>query len=301
MNKTDKKLLIDVLTSTGGLDDKQAEYEASWTIQNVNRTPSLKSLDSSSIIGAVLTCVQCGLTLDPAKSLGYLLPKSYKDGGQWIKECRFEPSYQGLVYLLQQSGSILSIIANVVRDGETFDYEPTNFNNPVTHKANPFKTDKPIIGAYAVAELKSGGKQAEAMSIDQLHEIREMSESWKRLKEDSVWGKHEGEMIRKTLIRRLFKYLPKSGVSDQFTKAVSIVDEDYKPSGWMIQKAVDLLDQVHIDNDKLRRDYELRIDNANQSDMEEVISELEQMVPEDTVSAKGINRAIDNAMKHENK
>ena len=50
------------------------------------------------------------------------------------------------------------------------------------------------------------------MGRDQVEEIRDASQNYKfaREKGKSVWGQHFTEMGRKTVLRRLFKYLPVS-------------------------------------------------------------------------------------------
>jgi recombination protein RecT len=69
-----------------------------------------------------------------------------------------------------------------------------------------------VIAFYAVAKLVGGGHAFEIMSAEQVNEIRNASQNYKsaRDKAASVWGQHYEEMGRKTVLRRLFKYLPVS-------------------------------------------------------------------------------------------
>ncbi|MCA3233425.1 MAG: recombinase RecT, partial [Cupriavidus sp.] len=69
-----------------------------------------------------------------------------------------------------------------------------------------------VIAFYAVAKLVGGGHAFEVMSVDQVNEIRDASQNYKfaRDKDKTVWGQHYEEMGRKTVLRRLFKYLPVS-------------------------------------------------------------------------------------------
>ena len=70
---------------------------------------------------------------------------------------------------------------------------------------------------YAVAKLKDGGLQFEVMSKYEIDPIRAQSKA----SGSGPWATHYEEMAKKTVIRRLFKYLP---VSIEMTRAV-IADE----------------------------------------------------------------------------
>ncbi len=80
-----------------------------------------------------------------------------------------------------------------------------------------------VIAFYAVAKLVGGGHAFEVMSAEQVNDIRDASQNYKfaRDKEKTVWGQHYEEMGRKTVLRRLFKYLP---VSIELASAAAIDD-----------------------------------------------------------------------------
>ena len=72
-----------------------------------------------------------------------------------------------------------------------------------------------IVGFYAVAKLKGGGVQFEFMSLSEVIAVRDGSSGWATAKRfgkeaKSPWGASFSEMGRKTVIRRLCKYLPMS-------------------------------------------------------------------------------------------
>jgi recombination protein RecT len=74
-----------------------------------------------------------------------------------------------------------------------------------------------IIAVYAVAILKDGGHQFDVMSKAEVDNIRNSSKS----KDNGPWVTHYEEMAKKTVLRRLFKWLP---CSVEMQKAV-ILDE----------------------------------------------------------------------------
>lgn len=87
------------------------------------------------------------------------------------------------------------------------------------------------MGVYSLATLHDGSREVEVMSAKDVYDIRERSESYKKSKEKpgmtSTWITDEGEMFRKTVIRRHFKYLPKSDAFDKVSEAVKLDESDF--------------------------------------------------------------------------
>lgn len=72
-----------------------------------------------------------------------------------------------------------------------------------------------VTHVYAVAKLKGGGVQFEVMSRAEIEKIRQASKAGNT----GSWSTHWDEMAKKTVIRRLFKYLP---LSIEAARAVEI-------------------------------------------------------------------------------
>lgn len=210
------------------LADKQTlEREISFALQAINKSDQLSKCTVESKQQAVLNVANIGLTLNPAMNLAYLVPR-YDNR---IKEtvCTLMPSYQGLVKLLTDSGSVTSCEANIVRDGDDFDYQ-LGTDSFIKHKPK-LGNRNAIIGAYAVAHLHNGQKQIEIIDDATLNQVKEMSESYKAFKagkvKSCVWTEHEAEMSRKTVIKRLSKYLPKTDRWEMVAKAIEADNQDY--------------------------------------------------------------------------
>ncbi|MDF4667689.1 recombinase RecT, partial [Vibrio parahaemolyticus] len=105
--------------------------------------------------------------------------------------------------------------ARTVRQGDSFHFE-YGLNENLTHVPGE-NEDSPITHVYAVARLKDGGVQFEVMTHNQIEKVRSSSKAG----QNGPWVSHWEEMAKKTVIRRLFKYLP---VSIEMQKAV-ILDE----------------------------------------------------------------------------
>lgn len=172
----------------------------------IRKTPALVSCDQNSFLGAVIQCAQLGL--EPGNSLGhaYILP--------YGKQAQLIIGYRGMIELARRSGQIISIAARTVREDDFFEYE-FGLDEGLRHKPSEESTESRITHVYAVAKLHGGGQQFEVMSSNQVEAVRSQSKAGK----SGPWVSHWEEMAKKTVIRRLFKYLP---VSVEIQKAVML-------------------------------------------------------------------------------
>ncbi|QQK04798.1 recombinase RecT [Burkholderia anthina] len=189
-------------------------------------TPKLMECTVESLMGAVVQCSQLGLEPNTPLGHAYLIPfeKKKKVGTQWVTdkvETQIVIGYKGLIDLARRSGQVVSIAAHAVHEHDHFDYA-FGLDEKLEHKPAMSARGR-VIAFYAVAKLVGGGHAFEVMSAEQVNEIRDASQNYKfaRDKEKTVWGQHYEEMGRKTVLRRLFKYLP---VSIELASAAAIDD-----------------------------------------------------------------------------
>ena len=171
-------------------------------------TPKLLNCNVESFMGAVVTCSSLGLEPNTPLGHAYLIPFENRQKGTTDVQIVF--GYKGLIDLARRSGQIISIAAHEVCANDEFHFsygldEKLIHNPALTGRGEP-------IAFYAVAKLVGGGYAFEVMGRDQIEEIRDASQNYKfaREKGKTVWGQHFVEMGRKTVLRRLFKYLPVS-------------------------------------------------------------------------------------------
>lgn len=171
-------------------------------------TPKLMNCSVESLMGAVVHCSQLGLEPNTPLGHAYLIP--FENRRKGITEVQIVLGYKGLIDLARRSGQIVSIAAHEVCQHDDFEYS-YGLNETLTHKPK-LGARGPVIAFYAVAKLVGGGHAFEVMSADQINEIRDASQNYKfaREKSSTVWGQHYAEMGRKTVLRRLVKYLPVS-------------------------------------------------------------------------------------------
>ena len=178
------------------------------------KTPDLLKCNQASFLGAVLQCAQLGL--EPGSALGhcYLLPFGNGKARDGKPNAQLIIGYRGMIDLARRSGQILSINAYVVHEQDDFSYE-LGLHPDIKHVPAAVGDPGPVTFVYAVANLKGGGCQFEVMSRAEIEKVRKTSKAGS----SGPWSSHWDEMAKKTVIRRLFKYLP---VSIEAVKAVEV-------------------------------------------------------------------------------
>lgn len=177
-----------------------------------SRTPLLLQCTESSFVLAVMQAAELGL--EPGSALGHAYLVPYRNGKTGKYECQMIPGYRGLIALARRSGEIVSLEAHVVYANDKFrvryGLEPV-----LEHEPNLTGEPGDLVLAYAVAKLRDGGVQFEVMTRVQLEAVRRRSKAGG----SGPWVSDFDEMCRKTVVRRLFKYLP---VSIELAKALEV-------------------------------------------------------------------------------
>lgn len=205
-------------------DEKTFIREVNFAIQLVKGSPGLQKCDAESILKAVFEISQTGLTLNPVFNYAYLIPRKGK--------AVLDPGYQGLIKLATDTDNINSIEVQLVYQGDEVEIDLATSEKILKHV--PYqatgKEQGNILFGYSKAILQDGRAHVEIMSYKQILDIRGYSESYKyeknKDKKYSPWFTNEPEMCRKTIVRRHFKYLPKSD-NKQLQRALELDNADY--------------------------------------------------------------------------
>lgn len=208
------------------------------------KVPQLLECNQESFFGAILQCAQLGL--EPGSALGhcYLLPFGEGKGQDGKRNCQLIIGYRGMLDLARRSGQILSVNAYCVYAEDDFTYE-LGLHPDIKHIPSNLANRGALIYVYAVAQLKDGGIQFEVMSRAEIEAIRNESQGYKAYKNGRIktnpWASDFDAMAKKTVIRRLFKYLP---VSIEAFRAVEI---DEKSDRGEIVTENDFIDAAFVD------------------------------------------------------
>lgn len=185
-------------------------------LTEVRRVPKLAKCDQTSFLGAIMQCAALGL--EPGGALGhcYLLP--FENRKQNRTEVQFIVGYRGMIDLARRSGQIVSLEARAVYQRDKFKVR-LGLDSTLEHEPDWEATDRgQLTFVYAIAKLKDGGLQFEVMSRAEVEKVRAQSKAGS----NGPWVSHFEEMAKKTVIRRLFKYLP---VSIEIQRAVGLDEQ----------------------------------------------------------------------------
>lgn len=222
--------------------------EASFAAQHLNKNSYLAGSTPDSILQSVLNVAQIGISLNPALKLAYLVPRRVNNE----IVCCLEPSYQGLCKLATDTGSVKNIYAHLIYENDEFQ-QILGTENSIIHKPK-LGNRGDIIGVYAVAVLSDNRTQVEVMDKLAIFEIRDLSESYKAFKngktKSCIWEDNFDEMSRKTVIKRLCKYLPKTEYWEKLEQAIELTNEDFKIDYWQGDKIEQLMRTSAIDNEE---------------------------------------------------
>jgi recombination protein RecT len=179
------------------------EREAGFAIQAITANDFIMKValgNPQSVRDAVTNIASIGISLNPAKKQAYLVPRKNK-------VC-LDISYMGLMDLAMDTGSIKWAQANLVYSNDTF--ASNGLDKPPLHTFDPFSKNRgEIVGVYVTVKTADGEYLTETMTIEECYAIRDRSESWKQ-GQSGPWKTDAGEMIKKTVVKRAYKYWPKT-------------------------------------------------------------------------------------------
>jgi len=168
-----------------------------------SRTPALQDCSPMSVLASVVQAAQLGLEPDNVLGHAYLVP--FYNNKTKQKECQLITGYKGLLDLARRSGQIQAIDSQVVYERDHFIYR-LGLDPKLEHVPSEDDDRGKITHAWAVARFKDGGTQCEIMSRAQIDKIKASSKA----ADFGPWKTHYDEMARKTVLRRLCKFLPLS-------------------------------------------------------------------------------------------
>lgn len=192
--------------------------ECGFAIMAIQNNPYLLNCSPESMQSAVINVALTGISLNPALKFAYLVPRKTKDELKAVLDI----SYMGMIKILTDAGAVKNVAADVVYEHDHFLYNQGS--NPILeHKPDLLKDRGKPIGAYAIAYFRDSGFQFEVMARPEIEKVRATSESWKNsdTRQYSPWEKWTDEMWKKTVMKRLFKILPKTHFNDQLIAALS--------------------------------------------------------------------------------
>ena len=199
-----------------------SERVARIALTTLRKNPGLLECDPNSFLGAVMQASQLGFEIDDNLGYVYLVPFFNKKTGK--KEVQLLVGYRGLIELARRSGKLRSVSARLVYENEPFSIEYGLMETLRHTPLPPSKRGEKVKGVYAVASMSDNTKVFDFLWSEEIEEVKKSSKAGDS--KTSPWATHEEEMMKKTVIRRMMKYL---SLSPEITKA-TVIDE-YGESG----------------------------------------------------------------------
>ena len=183
-------------------------------ISEISKSPELQQATPASVLGAIMLAAQLKLEIGPALGHYWLTPR--KDHGQWT--CLPIIGYTGLIELAYRSGRVLKIETFVVRKGDLFEYGANSERGRYFDwRPADFDQSREWTDVVVTAQIAGGGVVWETLPKEKI--LARRPAGW----EKGPWKSNEVEMARKTLVREVAPYLPKStefGLAVQVTRQV---------------------------------------------------------------------------------
>ena len=164
---------------------------------SMQKTPLLMKCSQASLFTAMIDCSMLGIEPDGRRA--HLLP--YKNNKTGSYDCQLIIDYKGLVELVMRSGLVSNVHADIVCENDEFEY---NMGHVSKHTIDFRKPRGEMYAAYCIATFKDGSSQSAVMTKEEIDAIRSRSKAGKF----GPWVTDYNEMAKKTVFRRLSKWLP---------------------------------------------------------------------------------------------
>lgn len=199
---------------------EMAKRFAKMTYTAICQNPGLQKCTPQSILKAASISASLNLDID-VRGLAYLVP--YKNKNNNTMEAQFQIGYLGLIELAYRSGKVKAISAHCVYESEADNVTITRIDGryKVEHPFSYKPTSGKIIAVYATAEIEGLGPQTMVLRIDEVERFRKISKA----PNSPAWKDHYEAMVKKTAIRQLAKFLPKS-IVEEFSKAAAMDERE---------------------------------------------------------------------------
>lgn len=224
------------------------DQESMYAMQQIQKNDYIFGIANrapASVRDAVINVASIGLSLNPAHGYAYLVPRN--------SIICLDVSYKGLIKIATDTGSVRWAKAELVYANDLFTYK--GVSQPPVHESNPFGDRGEMVGCYCIAKTSDGDYLVETMSKDELYEIRNRSEAYKSFangkSKQCPWVDFEGEMCKKTVIKRASKTWPKTMRGDMLQNAIGIINEhegiDFSDSSVVEHKSREQIEKEQYD------------------------------------------------------
>lgn len=206
----------------------------------------------ASVAAVFMKCAELGIEPDGRRA--YLIP--YKNNKTKDYTVELIIDYKGIVELAMRSGYVANIHADKVCENDEFEY---NIGTIEKHRIDFHKARGDAYAYYAIVTFKDGTKKCEVMSKDEIDAVKKRSsawEAWEKWKKPCPWNTDYDEMAKKTVFKRLSKWIPQS---PEMRQAIDYDDEDYRqitPEITLPEEDLTAYDAIDLEQQTPEKDQE---------------------------------------------
>ncbi|MFC4712265.1 recombinase RecT [Planococcus dechangensis] len=212
-----------------------ADRIARIALTAVRTTPKLLECDQTSFLAAIMQSAQLGVEPNTGLGQAYLIP--------YGKQVQFQLGYKGLIDLAVRSGQYKAIYAHEVYEDDEFSFS-YGLVKDLVHKPAPVPTGEPI-GYYAVYHLQNGGYDfvywtRERIDFHSKKFSQAVQKGW-----TSPWKTNYDAMAKKTVLKEVLKYAPKSIELQKTVEADSTIKTELSQD---MSDVIDVTDYTVMDD-----------------------------------------------------
>ncbi|WP_203334335.1 recombinase RecT [Planococcus beigongshangi] len=212
-----------------------ADRIARIALTAVRTTPKLLECDQTSFLAAIMQSAQLGVEPNTGLGQAYLIP--------YGKQVQFQLGYKGLIDLAVRSGQYKSIYAHEVYAEDEFEFT-YGLTKDLVHKPASIPQGEPI-GYYAVYHLQNGGYDFVYWTRERIdHHAHKFSQAvqkgW-----TSPWKTNYDAMAKKTVLKEVLKYAPKSIELQKTVEADSTIKNEISRD---MSEIIDVTDYTVLDD-----------------------------------------------------
>lgn len=190
--------------------------------------PKIATCTPVSIVQSVARAMQLDLEIGVT---AYLVPRNQWNPNTRQKEmtCTLLPDYRAHIEMIVRSGAARSVEADVVREGDFFEYEK-GLDKKLVHRPNA-APDAKITHAYAIVRLRFQQSDFIVMTREEVEAVRAKSQGWN---DDALAKKGEATGLesvpwyaKKSAVIRVTNLVPKN---PRLAKWLGEVEREYDPN-----------------------------------------------------------------------
>lgn len=212
-----------------------ADRIARIALTAVRTTPKLLECDQTSFLAAIMQSAQLGVEPNTGLGQAYLIP--------YGKQVQFQLGYKGLIDLAVRSGQYKAIYAHEVYADDEFEFS-YGLVKDLIHKPAAVPSGEPI-GYYAVYHLQNGGYDfvywtKERIDFHANKFSQAVQKGW-----TSPWKTNYDAMAKKTVLKEVLKYAPKSIELQKTVEADSTIKTEINED---MSNVIDVTDYTVLDD-----------------------------------------------------